>query len=96
MQASQKTKNREFLQALAKVLNKLRSESKRSARSIAYEINMSKTTLLLAETGKLDPQITTFCKIAEAFYLKPENLLQMVYKELPPNWSIIEDSIDSP
>lgn len=96
MQALQKDKNKEFIQAFGRVLAKLHTESKRSARSIAYEINMSKTTLLLAENGKLDPQITTFCKIAEAFYLKPENLLQMIYKELPENWSIIEDLSDTP
>ena len=95
MQALQKDKNKEFIQAFGRVLAKLHTESKRSARSIAYEINMSKTTLLLAENGKLDPQITTFCKIAEAFYLKPENLLQMIYKELPENWSIIEDLSDT-
>ena len=73
----------------------MKNNSLSSDRYVAYEINMSKTTLLLAEKGKLDPQITTFFKIAEAFYLKPENLLQMIYKELPPNWSIIEDNTDS-
>ena len=85
----QQDKKKEFTQALGRVVTRLRTESKRSARSIAYEINLSKTTLLLAESGGLDPQITTFCRIAEAFYLKPEKLLQMVY-ELPENWTIIE------
>lgn len=83
-------KKREFIQALGRVIKKLREESKQSARSIAYEINMSKTTLLLTEAGKLDPQITTFCKISEAFYIPPEKLLKMVYDELPENWTIIE------
>ncbi len=72
-------------------MSKLRADSKRSARSVAYDINMSKTTLLLSETGKLDPQITTFCRIAEAYYLKPEKLLQMIYEELPENWTMTED-----
>lgn len=89
MQVSQ-TKKKEFLCALGKVMSKLRAESKRSARSIAYDINMSKTTVLLAESGELDPQMTTFIKIAEAYYVKPETVLQMVYEELPENWSIIE------
>ena len=92
MQPSQ-IKKQEFLQALAKVMSKLRTDCKRSARSVAYDINISKTTLLLAESGKLDPQISTFCKIAEAYYLKPEKLLQMVYDELPENWTITEDII---
>ena len=85
------TKKKEFLQAFGRVMSKLRADSKRSARSVAYDINMSKTTLLLSETGKLDPQITTFCRIAEAYYLKPEILLQMIYEELPENWTMTED-----
>lgn len=89
MQVSQ-TKKKELLQAFGKVISKLREESKRSARSIAYDINLSKTTLLLSESGQLDPQISTFCKIAEAYYLKPEKLLEMIYKELPENWTIID------
>lgn len=89
MQVSQ-TKKKEFLQALGKVISKLRAESKRSARSVAYDVNLSKTTLLLSEAGQLDPQITTFCKIAEAYYLKPEVLLKMVYEELPEDWSLID------
>lgn len=92
MQVSQQDKKKEFMQALGRVISKLREKSNRSARSIAYEINMSKTTLLLSESGKLDPQITTFCRIAEAFYIKPEKLLQMVYEELPENWTIIEEN----
>lgn len=85
------TKKKEFLQAFGRVMSKLRSDSKRSARSVSYDINMSKTTLLLSESGKLDPQLTTFCRIAEAYYLKPEKLLQMIYEELPENWTMTED-----
>ncbi len=92
MQQSQKKKKQEFTKALGKVLTRLRQESKRSARSISYEADMSKTTLLLSEAGQLDPQLTTFCKIAEAFYLTPEKLIRMVYDELPDNWTIIEEN----
>lgn len=90
MQVKKNDKQKEFVLALGKVMKKLRAESKRSARSIAYEINISKTTLLLAESGQLDPQITTFCKLSEAFYIQPGKLLKMVYDELPENWTIIE------
>lgn len=86
----QKDKKQEFINAFGRVIKKLREESKRSARSISYEINISKTTLLLAETGNLDPQITTFCKLAEAFYIPPERLLKMIYEELPNDWTIID------
>ena len=90
MQEFQNNNKKEFTEALGKVLNKLQKQSKRSVRSIAYETGMSKTTLLLSEKGLLDPQLTTFCKIAEAFYIKPDKLLQMVYNELPENWSFID------
>lgn len=83
-------RKQEFIQALGRVIKKLRADTKRSARAISYEINISKTTLLLAESGKLDPQISTFCKLAEAFYISPDRLLKMVYEELPENWTIIE------
>ncbi len=90
MQASL-SKKQEFQQALGRVITKLQEKSNRSARSIAYEIDISKTTLLLAQKGKLDPQITTFCKLAEAFYITPYELLKMVYHELTPHWSFLEE-----
>ena len=94
MQAS-KIKKNEFLKALGQVIKELHVRSNRSARSIAYDIDISKTTLLLAEKGKLDPQITTFCKLAEAFYLTPEELLKRVYSKLPDRWCFIEDNADA-
>ena len=90
MQDLETNKKTELSMALGRVVTKLRQESKLSARTVAYGIGISKTTLLLAEAGKLDPQLSTFCKIAEAFYLKPEALLSMVYAELPQGWSITE------
>ncbi len=90
MQAFENNKKKEFTEALGKVLSQLQKQSNRSVRSIAYEMDMSKTTLLLSEKGLLDPQMTTFCKIAEAFYIKPDKLLQMVYNELPKDWSFID------
>ena len=59
----QTNKKKELLsKALGKVVKQLHDETNLSARTIAYSMNMSKTTLLLAEQGKLDPQISTFCK----------------------------------
>lgn len=91
MQAGQNKLKQELAEAFGKVLVKLREKSKRSIRSTALEVGLSKTTLILAEQGKLDPQISTFCKIAEAYYIKPEELFRLIYKNLPDNWSILED-----
>lgn len=90
MQPSEQEKKRIFTQALGRVAARLKNESGRSAIAVAYEISLSKTTLLLTENGELDPRLTTFCRIAEALYIKPEKLLNMIYEELPENWSFIE------
>lgn len=92
MQEQYLSKREGFSQALGKVILQLREKSKRSTRSISNEIELSKTTLLLAEKGKLDPQLSTFCRIAEAFYIKPDDLLKMVYEELPAEWSFLEET----
>lgn len=49
-------------------------------------MNISKTTVLLAEKGKLDPQLSTFFKLSEAFYKQPDEMLRLVMKELPSKW----------
>lgn len=69
------------------MIKKLRTDNNLSVRATAYSIDLSKTTILLAENGSLDPQITTFCKLAEAFNIKPSELLNMIENELPDDWS---------
>lgn len=81
-----KQRKDELAQALGRVVKTLRSEANISARALSYGINMSKTTLLLAEQGKLDPRLSTFCNLAEAFYKTPEELMGLVVGELPEKW----------
>jgi len=69
----------------------LRSKAKKSVREIAREAELSKTTWLLAEKGELDPQMTTFCRIAEVFYLTSDKLFLLIKKKLPENWSFFEE-----
>ena len=80
------TRKKELSLALGRVVHKLREDANLSARAVAYGMNMSKTTLLLTEQGKLDPQLSTFCKLAEAFYKKPDELLRLVINDLPEKW----------
>jgi transcriptional regulator with XRE-family HTH domain len=91
MQENYKQKRAELSEALGRVISKLRKAGKHSARSIAYEIELSKSTILLAEQGKLDPQISTFYRLAEAFYIKPDELMKLVQQELPENWNFLND-----
>lgn len=92
MQVLEEEKRKMLKQALANVLVKLRKKNNLSARAVAYSVDLSKTTLLNAEKGELDPQLSTFCKIAEAFYLKPEKLLQMIFQELPKGWNFFDEN----
>ena len=80
------TRKQELSAAFGRVVSKLKKEANISARTLAYGVNISKTTILLAEQGKLDPQISTFFKISEAFYLQPDEMMKLVIKELPPKW----------
>lgn len=82
----EQTQKQELSAALGKVITRLRKEANLSARSVAYDMNMSKTTILLAEQGKLDPQLSTFCKLADAFYKTPDELMKLVMAELPEKW----------
>lgn len=76
----------ELSNALGRVITKLRKQSNISARALVYGTNLAKTSLLLAEKGKLDPQLSTFFKIAEIFYKTPDELMKMVIDELPSDW----------
>lgn len=90
MQENYSEKRKIFNEAFGKVIFKLRNVSNLSVRTVACSIELSKTTLLLAEKGKLDPQITTFCRIAEAYNIKPSELMSMIEKELPVGWTFSE------
>lgn len=90
MQDNSANKRKLFQEAMGRVIQKLRKEANLSSRAVAYSIELSKTTILLAQKGELDPQMTTFCKIAEAFNLKPSEFLSLIEKELPPNWVLSE------
>lgn len=90
MQVPNNEKKKIFYKTLGQTLKKLRKDSNLSARAVAYSIEISKTTILQAENGTLDPQLTTFCKLAEAFNIKPSELLNMIEKELPENWSFCD------
>jgi len=92
MQANCKNKHEIFNKALGIALSKLRKKNGLSSRAVAYSVDMSKTTILLAEKGELDPQLSTFCKIAEAFYITPVDLMNMVFNELPKSWSFYDEN----
>lgn len=90
MQEQYKLKRKELCKALAKVVSELRKKNNKSANLFANEIELSKTTILNIEKEVLDPQLSTFCRIAGAFNISPSELLKLVERKLPENWSFLE------
>lgn len=90
MQEQYKKKRQELSIALSEVISDLRLKNKKSANLLANEIEISKTTILKIEKALLDPQLSTFCRIASALNISPSKLLNLVEKKLPENWDFLE------
>jgi len=90
MQEQYKKKRQELASALSEIIGDLRQKSKKSANLFANEIEISKTTILKIEKGMLDPQLSTFCRIASAFGITPSKLLHLIEKKLPKDWDFLE------
>lgn len=90
MQEQYKKKRQELSKALSEVVSDFRRNSKKSANLFANEIELSKTTILKIEKGLLDPQLSTFCRIASALNISPTKLLSLVEKKLPKNWDFLD------
>ncbi len=89
MQQSEDRKE-QFLKALGSVIETLRNTKNKSARLISYETGITKSVWIEMERGYTNSQIVTFCKIAEALGVPPGELLTLVYKKLPDNFSLLE------
>lgn len=91
MQEEYKNKRKELAVAISKVVNNLLKQNNKSATLFADEINISKTTILNLKKGILDPQISTIFKISFAFNIKPSKMLELIEKELPEKWDILDN-----
>ncbi len=92
MQENNKQKKKELANALAIAVKELRLSTKKSVYAFTNEVDITKATILRAEKAVLDPQLSTFCRIANAFNLKPSELMSMVESELPEGWNFIDDA----
>lgn len=90
MQEQYKKKRQELATALSKAVAELRAKTKKSANLFSNEMEGSKTTILKLEKAELDPQLSTFCRIASALEMKPTELLSLVEKKLPENWDFLD------
>lgn len=74
--------------ALANVVKNLRG--RKSQFMFASENDFSTSIISTVERGLKDPQLTTIFKMAEAFNLKGSEFLELIEKELPNNFTLIE------
>ena len=88
MQEDIKNKKQELKNALAQVVKKHRKEQKKSMSKISAEIMMTKSMWQALESGKKDPQYSTFCRIAEALGISSEQLSKEVKDILGSDFSI--------
>lgn len=90
MQEQYRKKRQELSKALSEVVLELRKNTKKSASLFSNEIEISKTTILKMEKGLLDPQLSTFCRIASALNISPACFLGLIEKKLPKNWDFLD------
>lgn len=73
-------KKQKILDALAKIVKEKRGEM--SITQLALSADISKSIWFMIEQANRDAQLTTIFKIAEAFNIKPSQLLEKIESEL--------------
>ena len=81
-------KKKLILKKLAKHARELRGE--KSQFIVSSENDISTSILSTIERGMKDPQLTTFIKLAQAYDIKPEKFLEMIMKDLPEDFTLID------
>lgn len=81
-------KKKIILNSLANQLKLLRKD--KSQFILASENDISVSIISTIERGLKDPQLTTFFKLAEALNLKPHQLMKLIEKDLPDNFTLID------
>lgn len=76
------------LNVLAKHARNLRG--KQSQFIVSSENDISTSILSTIERGLKDPQLTTFIKLAQAYNIKPQNLMEMIMNDLPEDFTLID------
>lgn len=85
----QDAKKKYILKALSKATLKLRGNKSRYMLSAEYDIPYS--VLNYIENEDKDPQLTTLFKLARAFDLSISEFMKEIEKELPKNFSAIDE-----
>ena len=78
---------------LQKSLGKIITSERKniSITQLSMVIDLSKSIWSDVEKGKKDIQLSTFWRIAEALYIKPSELLQLIEDDLGEDFSFIDE-----
>ena len=79
-----------MLLALGKVINKERTKMNKGINKFSFEYDIGNGLLSRLEAGKIDTQITTLWKLANAFDMNLSELAQLIEKELPAGFNFYE------
>ena len=94
MQSSKKSmiyKKEQLLNIIGTIIKKHRLATKKGILLHAYEFDIPSSSLNLIERGMRDSQITTLWKIANSFGMTFGDFISEVEKQLPPDFTLIED-----
>ncbi len=90
MQHEEKEKIEILLKAISIALKKLRQERKLSLNLFAIENGIQKSLVSRLENAKNEPAFLSIWKVAEAFDIKPSELVSKIEKELPKDFCILD------
>ncbi len=86
------TKNAQIIiNILAKILKEEREKQNKSQRILADEFEIQKSLISRLENSKNEPKIISLWTICEALNIKLSDLIKKLEKELPENFSLIDN-----
>lgn len=74
------TTDEELLRLVGQRIRTLRKDKKMSLQDLAYQIGMEKSNLSVIETGKSNPQLLTYARIASALGTTLSHLLLIEFE----------------
>lgn len=90
MQQQEKEKIEVLLKAISIAIKKLRQERDLSLNIFALENGIQKSLISRLENAKNEPAFLSIWKVAEAFEIKPSELVSKIEKELPKEFLILD------
>ena len=82
-----------IIKTLAKVIKEERERQGKSQRLLADECSFQRSLLSRLENGLNEPKLVSIWTIAEALRMKPSRLINLVEKNMPKDFSLIEEEL---